>query len=226
MRHRLRRADAGHWLPRLERSPAAAGAPWHYVANQLPTAVPAGAHVIERWQANWDGGPGLLTRIAVVDHPLPDTWSPALIEAAERTVTEARVSLAAFGHASITTCTWLDGELDRAGQLVSALPDDVLGAAMAIIAELHTGAVDGQAPRLVAAGLGWRALAASGHRFPDQLEDLYGTFGPGGPPVVPADWRGRAVADVTSPFEPLTTLCEAGVVVLALGRDEAVLHRR
>jgi hypothetical protein len=51
MRHRLRRADAGHWLARLERSPAAAGAPWHYVANPLPAPVPAGAHVIERWQA-------------------------------------------------------------------------------------------------------------------------------------------------------------------------------
>jgi hypothetical protein len=230
VQHQLRRATAGTWHPHPMREQFPGERFWKNVANTLPISLPAGARIVEHWQTNWDGGPGLVTRIAVTDHPLPEDWPLQTIAMAEDAIAAARSRLLGFtadweASSTVSTCTWFEGTLDRAERVNANLQDDALAHIREIITEMASGIPNlaGQAGTMAIAKL-WRKLADLGESFPDEIEDPHHAFGHAGPPTVPPPWRGRQISAISSPWEPFAALEPLGIEVLALGRDEATLR--
>src|SRR5262249_973937 len=123
MRHRVHRAYAGEKKSPVlvrdadDRSP-------YYEGDEPPTA-PEGAVMLTRTQSNWEGGPPLVERVAIVEEEL-------LLPAERRAAVEAALAavvraMAAWGVGPLATCTWVVGE-PRARSLAAKRGGDCLRA--------------------------------------------------------------------------------------------------
>ncbi|WAS94565.1 hypothetical protein [Nannocystis punicea] len=220
MRHRVHRAYAGETKSPVLVRDADERLPY-YEGDEPPTA-PAGAVIETRTQANWDGGPPLVERVAIVEEELSlPAERRAAVEAALAAVVPV---MAAWGVGPLATCTWVVGE-PRALSLAAQRRGDCLRALHEVVWEvasdhgLNLGNEYGSAARAQE----WERMAHADVVFPEELEDPYYAYGPSGPPVVPKGWRRRPVRELEDPFAPLLALASAGFQLLKLAGDEAVL---
>jgi hypothetical protein len=211
------RAYAGRALPDLERVEEANRV--YFVGDELPSDAPAESTLIEHWQENWDGGPPLLERVAIVATPFePDDTIRLVAAHAAR----AHEHLAACGLQPLRRLTTIVGDA-RATSLAAFRTRDCLRDLQKIISELSPDFPWGKAVSVEEWSKLWDRLAAAGQVFPEQLEDLYGSFGPSGPPDVPLAWRGRKLGALPNPFQPLAAVEALGYKIVALADDEAVV---
>lgn len=220
MRHRVHRAYAGE-----RKSPIvihdAAGRALYFEGDELPIA-PAEAVVVVRMQQNWDGGPPLRERVAILEEAL--VMAPERLAAVQAALAAVARALAAWDVGAVATCTWVTGE-DRARALAGHRCDDRLGKLHDLVQEVafehKVGSRAGYGP--IARAQEWDRMVRVGAVVPQELEDPYCAFGPSGPPVVPVAWRGRAVCDLENPYPALLELGSMGHWLGNLTGDEAVL---
>jgi hypothetical protein len=221
MRHRVHRAHAGEDKPPVLVADRG-GRPRYYDGNDLPSA-PAGAVLIERMQANWDGGPPLRQRVAIVEEEL--RIAPATLAAVESAIAVVARALQPWGVVTIATCTWVTGD-SRAVQLAAHRPDNCLRGVHDLVQEFASdhglGSTHEHGPAARAGD--WERMARAGLAFPAALDDPHCIFGPSGPPIIPESWRRRPVRALENPFPAMVTLESMGRPLYALAGDEAVLR--
>ena len=217
MRHRVHRAWVGATKD-LERVHHASGRLRHYEADELPVA-PAAATIVTRTQQNWDGGPELHERVAILEEVL--TMAPERVAAVEVAIGGVSRALAVWGVGAIAICTWVTGD-GRARELAAQRSGCCIGPLYDLVTEVASNHGLDSYSRfgLDARACDWAKLAQAGVVFPQELDDPYCAFGPSGPPIVPERWRGRAVRDLDNPFPAMQALAAHGLVILGLTADE------
>ena len=186
----------------------------HYVDRHFDGQLLPGWRVVTSRQANWDGGPDLRQDVRVCDLPEPHgdadraVFVPDAMARAELLSVDLVDRLRPWGAIDPRWYVWHVERIDRVGGSTDPLSDVTL-----IVRELA------ETPPTETAAAAWADLAARGAALPSELDDPYGTFGPGGPPRIPRALVGRRVAELADPFEVLAAIHVLGVHV-AIAGDE------
>lgn len=159
----------------------------HYIDREFDGPLLPGWRVETKGIPNWDGGPGLLHAVRVLDsaEPFNDAFASAthVMARAEQLACELVERLRVWGACAPRVLVWQLGELHDYGNA-----PDVLGKRHAILRELA------DLPTNV---------------VPPELDDPYGAFGPDGPPVIPREIVGRAIDELPDPDPILRDLKES-----------------
>jgi hypothetical protein len=189
---------------------------------------------LTRFIENMDGGPPARQRYFVTDRNEPFSVEDAVLIAADAAGIEhaetagytARHCLQPWGMAPPNRIAWrvMSSKEPTFRTPGSSLLDDL----RVFLAEAFDQAGHKITPYPLASPEPpnhqlWQLAVEHDYRVPYEVEDPYGAFGAGGPPLVPSAAAGKRFRELPNPFEPIHRLAQNGYRLDAFTDEEIVL---